>query len=111
MEVIEADGENYKMESYTYKLESRYGGPEADKKPVAVKSVEVVDDGKAVHLVLEELQAVTFTNSRWRTRLPKTEPSCSIRRRIILLSGFRTSGRPSASLEQFVWPPHRVRSS
>ena len=52
------------MESYTYKLESRYGGPEADKKPVAVKSVEVVDDGKAVHLVLEELRAVTFTNSR-----------------------------------------------
>jgi hypothetical protein len=27
-------------------------GPEADKKPV-----EVVDDGKAVHLVLEELRA------------------------------------------------------
>ncbi len=45
------------MESYTYKLESRYGGPEADKKPVVVKPVEVVDDGKAVHLVLEELRA------------------------------------------------------
>lgn len=52
-----ANPANYRMESYTYKLESRYGGPEADKKPVAIKSAEVVEGGKGVRLVLDEMRA------------------------------------------------------
>jgi hypothetical protein len=45
------------MKSYTYRLESRYGGPEADTQEVAVKSVELVDEGKAVRLRLEDMRA------------------------------------------------------
>ncbi len=48
---------NYSMKSYTYKLESRYGGPEADTQPVTIKSARVVDDGKAVRLTLEGMRA------------------------------------------------------
>jgi hypothetical protein len=55
--VAAAEVANYTLESYTYKLESRYGGPEVDKKQVVVKSAQVVDDGKAVRLVLEEMRA------------------------------------------------------
>ena len=55
--VAAAEVANYQLESYTYKLESRYGGPEVDKKQVVVKSAQVVDDGKAVRLVLGEMRA------------------------------------------------------
>ena len=49
--------ENYKMESYTYKLESRYGGPEDDKQPLTIKSAKLVDGGKSVRLVLDGMRA------------------------------------------------------
>ena len=49
--------ENYKMKSYTYRLESRYGGPEADTQEVAVKAVELGDEGKTVRLKLGEMRA------------------------------------------------------
>ena len=51
------DVASYAMESYTYKLEGRYGGPEADKKPVAIKAAKVSADGKKVMLVIDELRA------------------------------------------------------
>ena len=54
---VAAKVENYKMTSYTYRLESRYGGPEADTQPVTVKSAEVVEGGKAVRLTLDEMRA------------------------------------------------------
>lgn len=48
---------NYSMESYTYKLESRYGGPEADKREVVISSAEVLPDGKTVRLKIDNLRA------------------------------------------------------
>ncbi len=45
------------MKSYTYRLESRYGGPEADSQPVTIKSTEVVEDGKAVRLTVDGMRA------------------------------------------------------
>lgn len=49
--------ENYAMKSYTYKLESRYGGPEADTQPVSIKSAEVLEEGRAVRLTLDGMRA------------------------------------------------------
>ncbi|MEE2886072.1 MAG: hypothetical protein VX951_01460 [Planctomycetota bacterium] len=54
---LASDPARYKFESYTYKLASRYGGPEDDKKELAVKSAEVSNDGMSVHLVVEGLRA------------------------------------------------------
>lgn len=47
----------YKMESYTYKLESRYGGPEDDKKQVEITGVKVSDDGMRVRLTISPIRA------------------------------------------------------
>lgn len=49
--------EAYKMESYTYKLESRYGGPEDDKKQVEITGVKVSDDGMRVRLTISPIRA------------------------------------------------------
>ncbi len=48
---------NYGGESYTYKLESRYGGPEDDKKKLEITSAEVSPDGMSVTLKLTPLRA------------------------------------------------------
>jgi glucose/arabinose dehydrogenase len=48
---------NYKMESYTYRLESRYGGPEDDKKNVQILSATVLDGGKRVRLIIDPIRA------------------------------------------------------
>jgi glucose/arabinose dehydrogenase len=47
----------YRMESYTYKLESRYGGPEDDKKQVEITGVKVSDDGMRVRLTISPIRA------------------------------------------------------
>jgi hypothetical protein len=49
--------ENYSGESYTYRLESRYGGPEEDKQPIQVTSAVVSEDGRRVRLILDALRA------------------------------------------------------
>ncbi|MDA1276052.1 MAG: hypothetical protein O2960_18705 [Verrucomicrobia bacterium] len=49
--------ENYRMESYTYRLESRYGGPEDDKKVVQITSAKVFDQGKRVRLTIDPIRA------------------------------------------------------
>ena len=47
----------YRGESYTYKLEGRYGGPEADKQAIKVTKAVVGADGKSVRLTIEPLRA------------------------------------------------------
>ncbi len=54
---IADDPSNYRMESYTYKLESRYGGPEADKKNVEVMAASPGQDGRSVRLQVAGLRA------------------------------------------------------
>lgn len=49
--------ENYRMESYTYRLESNYGGPEADKKEVRITSVKILDEGKKVRITIDPIRA------------------------------------------------------
>ncbi len=56
-DLIASDPGNYSMTSYTYKLESRYGGPEADKKEVTIESAKVSPDGKTVWLTVDPLRA------------------------------------------------------
>ncbi|MCS1410605.1 MAG: hypothetical protein M2R45_03800 [Verrucomicrobia subdivision 3 bacterium] len=51
------DPANYTGESYTYKLESRYGGPEDDKKKLKITSVAIADDAKSVILTVDTLRA------------------------------------------------------
>ena len=48
---------NYSGESYTYKLESRYGGPEADKKQLKIITATVTADSKSVVLAVDALRA------------------------------------------------------
>jgi len=48
---------SYTMESYTYKLEGRYGGPEADKAKVEIQSAKVAADAKSVRLIVKPLRA------------------------------------------------------
>ena len=48
---------NYSGESYTYKLESRYGGPEDDKKKFNITSAKVAADGMSVVLTIDALRA------------------------------------------------------
>ena len=48
---------NYTGESYTYKLESRYGGPEDDKKKFKITSAKVAPDAKSVVLTIDSLRA------------------------------------------------------
>ena len=48
---------NYSGESYTYKLESRYGGPEADKEQLKVMSATVSPDTKSIVLAVDSLRA------------------------------------------------------
>ncbi len=54
---LAANLENYTGESYTYKLESRYGGPEDDKKKLEITKAEVSEDGKIVVLQVGNLRA------------------------------------------------------
>ena len=51
------NAESYKMESYTYRLESRYGGPEDDKLEVKITDVQVSDDGMRVRLKIDPIRA------------------------------------------------------
>ena len=51
------DFANYSGESYTYKLESRYGGPEADKEQLKIMSAKVSPDAKSVVLAVDALRA------------------------------------------------------
>ena len=48
---------SYKMTSYTYKLEGRYGGPELDKQNPVITAAEVAEDGMSVHLKVDGLRA------------------------------------------------------
>ncbi|MFT5129038.1 MAG: hypothetical protein ACI8W8_002658 [Rhodothermales bacterium] len=48
---------NYKGESYTYKLESRYGGPEDDKAPLEFTATKAAPDGKSVRVTVANLRA------------------------------------------------------
>jgi glucose/arabinose dehydrogenase len=52
-----SDPANYQMESYTYRLESRYGGPEEDKRNVQIESAMVSADGTKVRLTVSPLRA------------------------------------------------------
>ena len=52
-----SDFANYSGESYTYKLESRYGGPEADKKQLKIIAATVSPNAKSVVLVVDTLRA------------------------------------------------------
>lgn len=52
-----ANPDNYMMESYTYRLESNYGGPEADKKQVRIESAQVSKDGRSVRLKISPIRA------------------------------------------------------
>jgi hypothetical protein len=54
---LAADVNRYRMESYTYKLEKRYGGPEADQQDLSIDSVVVSDDGRTVRLLVSPLRA------------------------------------------------------
>lgn len=49
--------EAYAMESYTYRLESRYGGPEDDKQELKVTKAVVSEDGMRVRLHVDALRA------------------------------------------------------
>lgn len=55
--VAASDLSHYHMLSYTYKLEAGYGGPEADKKEIAVTGVNISEDGLGVRLMVEGLRA------------------------------------------------------
>ena len=48
---------NYTMESYTYRLESRYGGPEDDQQDLKITSARLSADGKKVRIVVDALRA------------------------------------------------------
>ncbi len=52
-----AELSNYRGESYTYKLQSRYGGPEDDKLPLSIESAEVSEDGLSVLLTITPLRS------------------------------------------------------
>jgi hypothetical protein len=52
-----AQVENYSGETYTYRLESRYGGPEEDKRAIQVESATVSADGRKVRLKFAEMRA------------------------------------------------------
>ena len=52
-----SDPDNYSGESYTYRLESRYGGPESDKQPLRVSSAVVAADRRSVVLQVEPFRA------------------------------------------------------
>jgi hypothetical protein len=54
---LAANPANYLMESYTYRLEARYGGPEDDKLKVTIDSATVSEDGKKVVLRTKSLRA------------------------------------------------------
>ena len=56
-EAVATNLENYSMESYTYRLQSRYGGPEDDKEAVAITSAAVLADGKTIRLEVDNLRA------------------------------------------------------
>ena len=45
------------MESYTYRLESRYGGPEDDKKEVKITHAQVSKDGMSVRIKIDPIRA------------------------------------------------------
>lgn len=52
-----ADPSSYYMESYTYELNRRYGGPEDDKLVINISSAEVADDGMSVRLAIDPIRA------------------------------------------------------
>ncbi|HBP57447.1 MAG TPA: hypothetical protein DD687_16080 [Verrucomicrobiales bacterium] len=52
-----ANLDSYKMESYTYRLESRYGGPEDDKKEVKITHAQVSKDGMSVRIKIDPIRA------------------------------------------------------
>ena len=52
-----SDPKNYRMESYTYRLESRYGGPEDDKKELKITKAVVSEDRTRVRLHVDALRA------------------------------------------------------
>ena len=52
-----SDQKNYRMESYTYRLESRYGGPEDDKKELKITKAVISEDRTRVRLHVDTLRA------------------------------------------------------
>ena len=48
---------SYFMESYTYRISEEYGGPEEDKRTVAITSAEVAPDGRSVRLRVDPMRA------------------------------------------------------
>lgn len=50
------DVASYSLNTYTYKLESRYGGPEADKQNGTIKATKVSSDGMSVQLVIDGMR-------------------------------------------------------
>ena len=52
-----ADPSSYYMESYTYELNRRYGGPEEDKLVINITAAEVAEDGMSVRLKIDPLRA------------------------------------------------------
>ena len=52
-----SDQKNYRMESYTYPLESRYGGPEDDKKELKITKAVISEDRTRVRLHVDALRA------------------------------------------------------
>ena len=48
---------SYFMESYTYRISEEYGGPEEDKRTVAITSAEVAPDGRSVRRRVDPMRA------------------------------------------------------
>ncbi len=74
-----ADPASYGGSSYTYKLESRYGGPEVDTQPLKVTQAKVAADGLSVRLTVEPLRAgfvheMHFNGVRSKSGLPLLHP-------------------------------------
>ena len=53
---LAGDISSYKMESFRYIYQESYGSPEVDQAKQVIKSAAVGDDGKSVHLTVDNLQ-------------------------------------------------------
>ena len=76
---VAGDVTNYAMTSYTYKLESRYGGPDVDTETLKITSAKVADDGKSVRITVDSLRAgfvheLTMSNIKAKDGTPLLHP-------------------------------------
>ncbi|MEM1295869.1 MAG: hypothetical protein AAGH89_10925, partial [Verrucomicrobiota bacterium] len=50
--------ESYQLSSYTYRYQSKYGGPEEDRKTLKITNAEPGEDGLSVSLTIDGLRAM-----------------------------------------------------